>query len=39
MEAMKMEQTIFAREPGTVTAVPVAEGQQVDTSAVLVIIA
>jgi acetyl/propionyl-CoA carboxylase alpha subunit len=38
MEAMKMEQTVFAREPGTVVAVQVADGQQVDTGAVLVVI-
>jgi propionyl-CoA carboxylase alpha chain len=38
MEAMKMEQTISARESGTVTAVQVTAGQQVDTGAVLVII-
>jgi propionyl-CoA carboxylase alpha chain len=38
VEAMKMEHRITAAEPGTVTSVPVTEGQQVDAGDVLVVV-
>jgi len=38
LEAMKMQQQISAPHAGTVTAVPVRPGQQVDVGAVLVVI-
>ena len=38
LEAMKLEHPVLAPHAGTVTAVPVAEGQQVDAGAVLAVI-
>jgi len=38
LEAMKMEHAVHAAAPGTVTSVTVAEGDQVETGRVLVVV-